>query len=44
MSKIEEYLSKIQSAIYGKDVRQSIHDAIAKNEQRSISFNVYRMK
>lgn len=29
MSKIEEYLSKIQSAIYGKDVRQSIHDAIA---------------
>lgn len=28
MSKISEYLSNILSSIYGKDVRQSIHDAI----------------
>lgn len=29
MSKIESYLKQILSAVYGKDVRQSIHDAIA---------------
>ena len=29
MSKIENYLKQILSAVYGKDVRQSIHDAIA---------------
>jgi hypothetical protein len=29
MAKIDEYLSKILSAIYGKDVRQAIHDSIA---------------
>lgn len=28
MSKIQEYLSKIATAVYGKDVRQSIIDAI----------------
>ena len=28
MSKIQEYLEKIRLARYGKDVRQSIHDAI----------------
>lgn len=28
MSKIQEYLSKIGTAVYGKDVRQSIIDAI----------------
>ena len=29
MAKIDTYLSKILSAIYGKDVRQAIHDSIA---------------
>ncbi len=28
MSKIMEYLNKITSSVYGKDVRQAIHDAI----------------
>ena len=27
-SKIAQYLNKILEAVYGKDVRQSIHDAI----------------
>lgn len=29
MSKISEYLNKIKSSIYGKDVRQAIYDAIS---------------
>lgn len=28
MSKIQEYLNRIKTAVYGKDVRQSIYDAI----------------
>lgn len=28
MSNIQEYLKKIKTAVYGKDVRQAIHDAI----------------
>lgn len=28
MSNIQNYLTQILSAVYGKDVRQSIHDAI----------------
>ena len=30
MSTIQDYLNKIKTAIYGKDVRQAIHDAIFK--------------
>lgn len=38
MAKIDTYLSKILSAIYGKDVRQAIHDSIAEinNEVKQI--------
>ena len=28
MSRIADYLAQIMSAVYGKDVRQSIHDSI----------------
>lgn len=28
MSRIQEYLDKIKTAVYGRDVRDSIHDSI----------------
>lgn len=35
MAKIDEYLSKLLSAIYGKDVRQAIHDSISEINNES---------
>ena len=41
MANIDSYLKRILSAIYGKDVRQSIHDSIAAINNDVLNYNAY---
>ena len=43
MSNIDKYLEDIQNAKYGKDVRQSIHDAIKEVDSVADGFILFKI-